>query len=150
MFPPDTSRVSVIMWRYLQIRGRDRKEQNRSVRLCSPITDSCKCMICWHGFNQSLLSTDVPLPSFAWCIAVCHIILSRKLLPKEAAFLVRIFHVFLWRCSKLELHFTRNAGWIDSMALNFMNVVPFWLESNATELSCFGMKVPVIARSRSS
>ncbi len=28
---------------------------------------------------------------------------------KEAAFLVRIFHVFLWRCSKLELHFTRKA-----------------------------------------
>ncbi len=32
--------------------------------------------------------------------------------PKETAFLVRIFHVFLWRCSKLELRFTRKAGWI--------------------------------------
>ncbi len=29
---------------------------------------------------------------------------------KETAFLVRIFHVFLWRSSKLELHFTRKAG----------------------------------------
>ncbi len=39
---------------------------------------------------------------------------SRKRLnmycPKEATFLVRIFHVFLWRCSKLELRFTRKAG----------------------------------------
>ncbi len=31
---------------------------------------------------------------------------------KEAGFLVRIFYVFLWRCSKLELRFTRKAGWI--------------------------------------
>ncbi len=29
---------------------------------------------------------------------------------KEAAFLVRIFHVFLGRCSKWELRFTRKAG----------------------------------------
>ncbi len=34
----------------------------------------------------------------------------KGLKAKEAAFLVRIFHVFLWRCSKLELRFTRKAG----------------------------------------
>ncbi len=32
---------------------------------------------------------------------------------KETAFLVRIFHVFLWTCSKLEHGITRKAGWID-------------------------------------
>ncbi len=31
---------------------------------------------------------------------------------KETAFLVRIFHVFLWTCSKLEHGITRKAGWI--------------------------------------
>ncbi len=29
---------------------------------------------------------------------------------KETAFLVRIFHVFLWTCSKLEHGITRKAG----------------------------------------
>ncbi len=38
-----------------------------------------------------------------------------KYISKEAAFLVRIFHVSLWRCSKLELRFTRKAGWIASV-----------------------------------
>ncbi len=33
-------------------------------------------------------------------------------LAKETAFLVRIFHVFLWTCSKLEHGITRKAGWI--------------------------------------
>ncbi len=31
-------------------------------------------------------------------------------IAKETAFLVRIFHVFLWTCSKLEHGFTRKAG----------------------------------------
>ncbi len=31
---------------------------------------------------------------------------------KETTFLVRIFHVFLWTCSKLEHGITRKAGWI--------------------------------------
>ena len=35
-------------------------------------------------------------------------------MTKETTFLVRIFHVFQWTCSKLEHGFTRKAGWIVS------------------------------------
>ncbi len=57
--------------------------------------------ICTHTHSNALCS-----------LRCCASARSTRLIEsKEPAFLVRIFHVFLWRCSKLELHFTRKAGW---------------------------------------
>ncbi len=41
----------------------------------------------------------------------CYLFPFLFIVAKEAAFPVRIFHVFIWTCSKLEHGATRKAGW---------------------------------------
>ncbi len=60
--------------------------------------DSVKLKMYFHPFMTFLDNVynlhQKPVQETQACIS--------KDTPKEAAFLVRIFHVFLWTCSKLE------------------------------------------------
>ncbi len=85
------------------------------------IQDGKPLLTCGYGVKD-LQSKERVDEDTRFCIGSCTKAFTSTLLAalmttsdrykytKEAAFLVRIFHVFLWRSSKLELRFTRKAG----------------------------------------
>ncbi len=73
----------------------------------------CEIVSCPLSLLVQDLSLSVSRSSFHGIKASINVRSFQKvpvIITKEAAFLVTIFHVFLWRCSKLELRFTRKAG----------------------------------------
>ncbi len=71
-----------------------------------------ECMGKWYSEVENMDILLKQLSELARLSLLDHNLLTiyKASVPKETAFLVRIFHVFQWTCSNLEHGITRKAG----------------------------------------
>ncbi len=80
---------------------------------------STVCVIWPHFCTKGGTPTN-PINSLGltWDLQLAPYCLYTLVTTKETTFLVRIFHVFQWTCSKLEHGITRKPGWIEQLLGN--------------------------------